>query len=571
MSCGAPLAVAEGESPLRELAAAMPTELATKMREPRAAGERKPITILFADIVGSTSIAEALDAEEMRRLLRTTFEAIAPVVYRYEGTIAQLLGDGLLIFFGAPVAHEDDPVRAVRCALDLLDEVRGLAPTIRGVFGVDLGMRAGINTGPVVVGEVGNDLRYEYLAVGDAVNLAARMESAADPMTVLVAGATHRLAEPLFDWIDHGEILVKGKREPIDAWQATGYATEERTPRGLAGFRVPMVGRSRELEALLHATAALATEGHGAVVTITGEPGIGKTRLVSEWRQSSGADAAPATWFVASCLSYGLRLPYHAIVDLLRAIVATEGGVHDDDIRAGLGKVVDSHLDGSTDARAALANLLSLPLEEDEVGVIRSLDPQALQARYVRTLLQLLRRLAEVRPLVILIEDVHWADPTSTLVLGRLLPLTADVPILVCLTSRIDETAPAWSLVTGGAGPDGTPSPAVALDRLAAGEEAELVRDLLAAASLTAEGIDIAERAGGNPLFAEELVRMLIEHGVGTADDVGASVRDIPDTLQGLLLARLDLLPDDAKQAARVAAVIGRRFGVRLLEEVRWT
>jgi class 3 adenylate cyclase len=534
------------------------------------------MTIIFADVVGSTSLAETMDAEDWRGVISLLFGRAAPVVARYEGTIARILGDALLIYFGAPVAHEDDPVRAIRAALDLLDVVREVGPELDSRYGVRLQMRVGIHTGPVVVGELGGipvgGLASEYVALGDAMNLAARIESTAQPMTVYVSDDTYRLAAPLFTWEDRGSFELKGKREPVHLWQAVGRRTGQTTSlRGFVGLEAPMVGRDGELARLLEATGALRDEGAGAIVTITGEPGIGKTRLTSEWRARATRVPNALGWLTGSCLSYGRRLAYHAIVDLLRSSIGASETSEDEELRSRLSGAVASYLGGSPEAAAVLADLLSLELLSEERQILETLDSQARQARYVRTIGALLRRRAQERPTVALIEDVHWADPTSVLILRRLLPIAAEAPILFCLTSRPEVDAPAWSLLSELDAIAETPRIPIELEPLVADQTGALVRALLDAAGVTgADEETVLAHAEGNPLFAEEIVRMLIERADGgDAPTPDAAEGNIPDTIHGLLLARLDTLPTPVRRTARLAAVAGRRFSVRLLEEVR--
>jgi len=535
--------------------------------------DRKPMTIVFADVVGSTSLAETMDPEEWRGVISLLFGRIGPVVDRYEGTVARILGDALLIYFGAPIAHEDDPVRAIRASLDLLEVVRQAGPEIESRYGVVLRMRVGINTGLVVVGELGavmaGEAASEYLALGDAMNVAARIESTAEPMTIYVSDDTYRLTASLFEWKDRGPFELKGKRELVHLWQVIGQGAGRISLRRFAGLEAPMVGRDAELDRLLGATNALGRDQRGAVVTIVGEPGIGKTRLLSEWR--ARASIAPATrdWISASCLSYGRRIAYHAIVDLLLSALGSGEALDAEEVRANLSEAVTSHLDGSPQAAAILADFLSLGLRPQEQQILETLDSRARQTRYIRTIETLLRHRAAERPTIVLVEDVHWADPTSVLVLRKLLSLAAEAPILFCLTSRADVDAPAWTMLSDIGSITDAPAFSVRLERLATDDAQVLVHTLLDAAGMgPVDEPRVLALAEGNPLFAEEIVRMLIER---EGDDSKPSVfeSNIPDTLHGLLLARLDSLPAPVRRTARLAAVAGRRFSVRLLEEVR--
>src|SRR5258706_12803292 len=231
------------DAALSGLTAAAPEPLAEKMVAARWRGERKVVTALFAEVVGSTAMAEQMDAEDWTAMMNGAFDRLSPSIYHYEGTIARLLGDAMLAFFGAPVAHEDDPARAIRAALEILETTREYARLVKDKYGMDFAIRIGINTGPVVVGDVGSDLKYEYTAMGDAINLAARLQSAAQPMTALISQNTHRFVAPLFDFADLGQIEVKGKTEPVQIYSVTGIKSDPGKLRGLAGLTSPMVGR----------------------------------------------------------------------------------------------------------------------------------------------------------------------------------------------------------------------------------------------------------------------------------------------------------------------------------------
>lgn len=587
-NCGFQLAAAGGgarlgsdELRLERLAAAAPAPLAEKMRaSAHLAGERRIVTALFADVVGSTSLAEQMDPEDWTAVMNRAFDLLTPVIYRYEGTIARLMGDALLAFFGAPVAHEDDPVRAVSAALDLLAVTRQYAAEVRQRYGVDFAIRVGLNTGPVVVGEVGSNLVYEYTAMGDAVNLAARMQAAAAPMTALITENTYRFVAPLFETTDLGLISVKGKTEPVQAYEVSGF---KRTPgrlRGLAGLESPMVGREAELQALLQLSSAVQA-GLGRAALIIGEAGLGKTRLVAEWKaaaQAAGSrEGQPALqWVEGRCLSYGQGLAYHLLVELLRSLLGVSPAADESETRSAL-QLLTTDLFGQAAANVYpyLGHLLSLPLEGEDLEKVRLLDPQSLQAQYLAVLRQLLQALAARRPLVLVMEDIHWADPSSTELLVRLLPLVSEAPVLFCCLTRPDNEAPGWKLVTALRETLGLGLTEINLRALSENESRQLVANLLELEALPESVRNlILRKAEGNPFFVEEVIRMLIDRGMIVAKE-GKWVMekevdsvDIPDTLQGLLLARIDRLPEEVKRTLRVAAVIGRQFSVRVLEQV---
>jgi class 3 adenylate cyclase len=580
-SCGQALGATERDAAVHaRLTAAAPTPLIDKMRAAKLTGERKPVTALFADVVGSTALAERMDPEDWTAMINEAFDQMSQAVFRYEGTIAQLQGDAMLAFFGAPIAHEDDPERAVLAALDMLRDVEEYARQIRQSHGIDFRIRAGINTGPVVVGNVGSDLRYEYTALGDAVNTAARMQTAADPGTVLVTASTLRLAPGSFEVEDRGEIELKGKADLVHAYRILGRRTAPGPKRGLArvGLESPMVGRAEPLEALRR-LLPIVRAGRGRVAFLIGEPGIGKSRLLAELQRSleadDAADAETSVWVEARCVSYGRNLPYHLLIDLVRSALGITFIATDDEIRAtlddGLGKLVG---EDAADISPYFAHLLALPLRPEEVDRMK-VDPEVLQGRYVASILRLLRALSADRPLVLVCEDLHWADPASIQVARQILPLAVQLPVLFVGATRAETDSAGWELLVAAREAFGDAITEVRLEPLTETQSRELVGHLLAIESLPASVRDlILARAEGNPFFVEEVVRMLIEQGVivlrderWTATEAVSSI-EIPETLHGLLLARIDQLPDAAKRSLRVAAVIGRQFPVRVLERV---
>jgi len=574
MNCGQPVAAVTptDDARLTRLAAAAPAPLAEKMRAAHLAGERKVVTALFADVVGSTSLAEQMDPEDWTNIMNRAFDRISKKIYDYEGTIARLLGDALLAFFGAPMAHEDDPVRATRAALDLLAAVREFADEIRQEHGIEFQMRVGLNTGPVVVGDVGSDLKFEYTAMGDAINLAARMQSAAQPMTLLISENTYRFIAPVFDCVDLGLIEVKGKAEPVRVYEVQGVKAETGRIRGLAGLESPMVGRDAELRALLQLSGAVQA-GLGRAAVIIGEPGLGKSRMIAEWKAASSH--APLLWAEGRCLSYGRGLPYHLLTDLIRSFIGVPAAASDDETRAALLKFSqDLFGDALLDVYPYLGHLLSLELEGEAQERVKALDPQAVPTHYLAALSQLIKTQAGRRPLGLIFDDIHWADPSSTDLLVKLLPLTSEAPVLFCFVTRPDRETDGWRLVTA-ARDLGSGLTEVTLNPLTEADSRQLVSNLLEIESLP-DNIRtiILKKAEGNPFFVEEVIRMLIERGAivkkGESWAAGKEIEtiEIPDNLQGLLLARIDRLPPETKRTLRVASVIGRQFAVKVLEQV---
>lgn len=584
-SCG--LALGEptetDEARQARLSAAAPSPLIDKMRAAKLTGERKPVTALFADVVGSTALAERMDPEDWTAMMNEAFDHMSKAVFRYEGTIAQLQGDAMLAFFGAPIAHEDDPDRAVHAALEMIVATEEFSRQLRTTHGLDFRIRAGINSGPVVVGNVGSDLRYEYTALGDAMNVAARMQAAAEPGTVLITAATHRFVADAFDVEDLGEIVVKGKTEPVHAYRVLAPKAVPGRKRGLerAGLESPMVGRDRQLETL-KSLYDVVQAGRSRVAFLVGEPGIGKSRLLAEFRQwvtdearADAARGASSTWLEGRCVSYGRNLPYHLLLDLVRSTLQIPFAGSETEARATLDRQLAAHLgDDAADTAPFLAHLLTLPLHPDEADRAL-LDPEVMQGRYVASIHRLLRAMSGRGPVVLVCEDLHWADPASVALMSQLLPLAAEHPIFFVAALRADTDSAGWRLVSAARELFGDALAELRLEPLSEADSRDLVANLLEIESLpVAVRESILARAEGNPFFVEEVIRMLIERGVITrhADQWVATAEvgsiDIPETLHGLLLARIDQLPDAAKRSLRVASVIGRQFPVRVLERV---
>jgi class 3 adenylate cyclase len=540
-----------------------------------AASERRPLTILFADIAGSTSIAETLDPEDWTELVGTAFHQLNATAARYDGTVARLMGDGVLVFFGAPIAHEDDPERAVRCGLDMVREIEGLGGEDHARHGVPLQVRVGINTGPVVVGMVGSDIAREYTAMGDAVNIAARMQAAAPPGGVMITAATHRFVAPLVEAIDAGRLELKGKAEAVQGYQVTGLRRGAVSVRGLGDdVHSTMIGRDAQLARLRDAFAIVRAR-QGRVASILGEPGIGKSRLLAELRAHVKASDPSATWVEARCLSYGRAMPYHLIADLVRSGIGVGPTADEPEVREVLERRCRELFgDVWTDTYVYLGHLLSIRLEPELRARVAALEIETVK-RYTSSVLKLLQALAARGPVVIALEDLHWADAASIDVLLAIIPVANELPLFVVATSRLDRESEGWRLIAGLRDLFGDALIEMKLDPLSAEESRLLVANLLHIESLPRQTRDhILSKAEGNPFFVEEVIRMLIDRGAIERRDerwvATARVADveIPDTLQGLLLARIDHLPPESKRTLRVAAVIGRQFGVAMLERL---
>jgi class 3 adenylate cyclase len=582
MHCGQPVqrSTPADDARMSRLVAAAPDGLVEKARAAASlTSERRVVTVLFADVVGSTSLSQEVDAKTWASILNSALDRITPIIYHYEGTVARLMGDGIWVFFGAPVAHEDDPQRAVRAALEMIEAVRRYAREIEQQHGIEFNIRACLNTGPVVVGPVGDDMRYEYTAMGATVNLAARLKFASEPMSVLISENTHRFVAPVFDVEELGEVETKDLDEPVRVYRVVGAKARPGQLRGLAmaGLESPMVGRDAEMVTLLQLCEAVRA-GLGRAVLIVGEPGLGKTRLIAEWKIAAvqHSNGPPPVWAEGHSLSYGQGLAYHLLIDLLRAIVGVSESADEPETRAALqAMAADLWGEEAGEVYPFLGHILSTKLDNEAIERLQRLDPQALQAQYLAALRRLLLALSDRKPLVLVLEDLHWADPSSIDLLVKLLPLASTAPLLFCMVTRPDREAPGWKLVAAARETLGGSLTEITLQALSEVDSRQLVSNLLEIEALPEKLRKIIlKKAEGNPFFVEEVIRMLIDRGAivrregGWVANAKVESIDIPDNLQGLLLARIDRLPEEVKHTLRVAAVIGRQFPLKVLKRV---
>jgi len=540
--------------------------------------ERRTVTILFSDVKGSTAMAENLDPEEVKEIMDGAFEFLIPPVYRYEGTLTQLMGDAILAFFGAPIAHEDDPERAMRAALDIIAGARRYASKLeqeRGIKGFNV--RVGVNTGLVVVGELGSDLRVAYTATGDAINLAARMETAAEPGTILITEATHKLIAPLFETESLGRIEVKGKAEPVAVYRVLAAKDVAGKVRGIAGLESPLVGREAELAALGGVVERLQA-GVGGIVTLVGEAGIGKSRLVAEARAAGAVHELPVHWVEGRCLSYGASIAYLLWLDVLRNLLGVTLEDSPDAVCDTLRESVqDLCPDQFDDVYPYLARLMSLPLSDEEQGRLDELDGQKLKSGTFQAVQTLVECAASEHPLVLVCEDLHWADATSIGLLEQVLALTERVPLLLIAVFRPVKDHGCWRFRELAAQTYTQRYTDLLLEPLTAAESQTLVANLLEIEDLPQVLRQrILGRAEGNPFYVEEVIRWLIDRGAVVRDDTTGTWRatrevaeiPIPDTVQGVLMARIDRLQEDTKRVLQMAAVIGRIFLYRVLAAI---
>jgi class 3 adenylate cyclase/predicted ATPase len=515
---------------------------------------------MFCDLVGSTALAARLDPEELREHVRAYQSASADVIARFEGHIAQYLGDGLLVYFGYPSAHEDDAQRAVSAGLAVVDAVAALNAR-QPPGGVALAVRVGIHTGLVVVGEVGGGSRREQLALGEAPNVAARLEALAEPGTVVISAATHRLIERRFSCRDLGAQALRGIATPQAVHQVLGERTAGRRADGLpTAWTTPLVGRERDL-ALVLERWEIAAEGLGQVVLLSGEAGIGKTRIAQT--VVTRLHAAAHTRLDGRCSPYRQHSPMHVVAELVEAALGHERDDTPDMLARRLERTLAQYGLAPDEALPLLCGLLGLPRSAASPVVWWS--PQRQRERTIETVLEVFRALATLRPVLVLVEDLHWIDASSLELLSVLVDQVATAPICVLLTARPDFRPPwaARSHITQ-----------ITLTRLPRRYSEQMVLSVAGNKPLPPEILQhVVQGADGVPLFVEEITKMVLESGVLWESDERYELSGplqplaIPATLQDSLTARLDRL-GEAKPVAQLAAVIGREFSYELLEAI---
>jgi class 3 adenylate cyclase/tetratricopeptide (TPR) repeat protein len=549
-----------------------PKFLAEKIRTSRSSieGERKLLTVLFADVANYTSMSEKLDPEEIHQIMNGCFKILMDEIHRYEGTIDKFTGDGVMALFGAPVAHEHHAQRACYGALAIQRALGKYGRKVKREFGMDFKMRVGLNSGPVLVDSVGDDLHMEYTAIGDTVNLASRMESMATPGKVLVSADTYKMAENFFRFKPLGKVSVKGKEELVEVYELVEAGeVETRFEAAIVKGLTKFVGREREITNLEEAFER-AKLGSGQFVGVVGEAGIGKSRILLELRVVLPQEEY--TYLEGRCLHYGGSMAYLPFLDVLRSYFGVEEGERESAIKKKMKEKVNQLDEKLKGILPPLHEILSLKVDDEEH---LNLQPKQRRERIFEAIRDLFIQESQNRPLVLAVEDVHWIDKTSEEFLSYLMSWLGNAHVLLVILYRPEYTPP-W----------GSKSCYTQLNvaQLSARASAELVQSILEGGEVVPELRElIIARAGGNPLFVEELTHTLLENGSIEKKDhqyvlsTKASEIQVPDTIQEIIAARMDRLEDHLKRTMQVASVVGREFAFRVLhtitgmrEELKW-
>jgi class 3 adenylate cyclase/tetratricopeptide (TPR) repeat protein len=524
-------------------------------------GERKQVTVLFADLKDSTELIRGLDPEAAQALLDPALHRMMDAVHRLEGTVNQVLGDGIMALFGAPIAHEDHALRACYAALAMQAAMRSYTEEVRRTRGLELRMRVGLNSGEVVVRAIGNDLHMDYSAVGETTHLAARMEQLATPGSIRLTPSTLGLVEGLVQVTALGPVPVKGLVEPVEVFELVGASTMRRRLQAAAARGLtPFVGRQRELEAL-HQALARAQTGHGQVVALVGEAGVGKSRLVHECVHSHRTQG----WRVleSASVSYGKATPYFPVTDLLKRYCRVDDG---DDVRTIRAKVTGQVLTLDETLQETLPALLALLDAVPDDSPFLHLDPPQRRQRTLDRLKRVLLRESQVQPLLLVFEDLHWIDTETQALLDRVVESLPTAPLLLLVNYR-PEYQHGWGSKTY--------YTQLRLDPLSPASADEFLQALLGDdPSLVPLKQLLIARTEGNPFFLEESVRALVEtavlageRGVYRFDSTLQSLQ-VPARVQAVLAARIDRLPPEEKRLLQTAAVIGHEVPLPLLQTI---
>jgi len=553
-----------------------PAHLADRILKSRSAieGERKQVTVLFCDLANSTALAHRLGPDVMHSLLNAFFEMAAEAIHRYEGTINQFLGDGFMALFGAPLAHEDHARRAALAALEIQRRLRERRDSAFGTgHWSDLALRIGLNTGLVVVGKIGDNLRMDYTAVGDTTNLASRVQQLAGGHEIYLTDSTRRAAAAYVDCQPLGPKRVKGKAEPVTIHRLLGVRTraESQAADELRWVASPLLSRDQEIATLIGCVDRL-VRGEGGIVTVLADAGLGKSRLVTEARRTI-ADRG-VRWLEGRAVSFAQALSYWPFLEILRSWVGLTESDGEAEAWTRLEKPTRRLFsDEYSEIVPYLATLMGLRVPADLEDRVKYLDGGAMGRQIFRASRRLFERLAGEQPLILVFEDLHWSDHSSTELMEHLLPLVESVPLLLCGVGRPGHSA-LERLREVANRSHAARYTEITLSPLSANASTSLIDNLIPGVDVPPVLRDrIVQKTDGNPFFIEEVVRSLIDTGTLVKSPatgrwrVTVPLEDlaIPDTVQGVIMARVDRLDEDVKEVLKIASVVGRSFFYRVL------
>lgn len=578
-NCGAHLqlgAVPAGKGEPRPMAVRKPAAPAAAEGEGGMNAERKNVTVLFGDLSGFTAMSEKLDPEEVTTIMNACLSMMGDVVVSYEGYIDKFIGDCIMALFGAPVSHENDPELAIRAALEMSKKVADFNKTLPIKLEKPLALHIGINTGLVVAGKMGSDSRMDYTVMGDTVNLASRLESKAERGQVFISAYTYRQVKNLFEFIEHDPVEVKGKRDPVAVYEVV-RALEDSEIRGAAFAEVPLVGRESEVETLA-ACAERLHDGEGQAVFLVSDPGFGKSRVQVELKRRF--DPGTVQLIEGRCHSYGRNTPYQTFIDLFKHLCAIDS----DDLSETVAQKLEDGLplllgeekamlsDPARKALALVGRLLDVDLAKRYDVPLEEMSPQELHTATIRSLAWTFAAMGRRHPVVLSLEDLHYADTASVEVVAGLIQEAVSAPLMLLLLLRPEKGSPSAKLLPLARRLLGDRAIEVTFERLTRSDCEALVKHLLEATELPKELLElVGSRSDGNPLFLQEIVRSLLD--VGAIEKSEGKVKivkkldevTIPSSITGLIMARYDQLEPDLRELLAKAAVVGPTFSRQLI------
>ena len=583
-NCGARLAESgpenqETATSTENLGVMMGANLIERFREAglQAAGQRRNVTVLFVDLTDYTRLAEEIDSEDLYEIIQQFINMLVAAVYKYDGLVDKIVGDGLMALFGAPIGHENNAELAVRSALDMQQDLRAFNRQIGNRLGHELQMHIGLHSGTVIVGGMGSDMLMDYTAIGDTVNLAHRLEEAAEAGSILVSESVYRQTRMLFDFSIVPSLSLKGIQRLVTGYQLVGPKERPGRVRGVEGLTSPMVGRDEELALLKQAVLSTVGGQAGGFAMIIGEAGIGKSRLLAELRAQVRDENVRV--FEGQSLTYRRSVAYWIFLDLMRNYLGVSANAPEAHVRARLAELLEELLgESAAEILPYLEHLLSLKASSATAAQrINQLDADQLRQQIFIAVRDLLVAESERQPVLLILDDLHWADDASLDLLQFLLDAVNAANLYICGISRPVESGTLPPIIQQAEKRLGERYLSIQLKSLPQEKSEQLLYQLLTIPELPIQLREqIIQRAAGVPFYLEEILRMLIDEAIIYRDgihwrlypDADISALGVPDNLQALILARFDRLDQQQRRILQVASVIGREFSIALIEAV---
>jgi predicted ATPase/class 3 adenylate cyclase len=562
--CGASL-VGAAEQSTDLIQSTLPEAMRSKILAAKVEGERRNVTVLFADVSGYTTLSEKTDPEEVRELINDLFKVLIQIIYKYEGTIDKFIGDCIMVLFGAPIAHEDDPERAVYAALEIVDTLKKFNEKEK----TNLFVHIAINSGVVVVGGVGSDMRMDFTVIGDTVNLASRLLKLAKNDEILVSASVFKNTRYVFEIEKLKSVVVKGKAEKVTPYRVVGMKKTPQRKRGIAELSSPLVGRIKEF-GLIRSVVERISGNKAEVISLIGEAGLGKSRIIEEVRRETDGTVV---WIGGKCFSYGKTVPFSVFLDQLRSYCGIDELDSGSVVRGKLRQQVQSFLKEKTDKYFTyLCLFLSVEVPEEQKDRVRHLDPKSLRLEMYVSIKVFLKEMTKVKPIVLYFEDMHWIDPESLDLILFLLDTLKDESIIFLFETRPEKETGFYKIRQAVQMMYKNRYTDIRVPPLIANDVTTLVQNLLNISDFPKTLLSlIIEKSEGNPFYIEEIIRSLIDQGMlARSGESWQFISDVlmfevPDTVEAVIRSRIDRLSHMPKEVLGCASVIGRNFPYSIL------